>query len=100
MAAILAPFLPYILAALGLIGGAFGIAWGRKTSQTAKAQADAAKSDAVAQVRTEQVAETQANADAQKAGSDAAKARTDIDNDVAAKPAAEVRNELQNWTRG
>lgn len=99
MAALLAPFLPYILAAIGLIGGAFGIAWGRKTSQTAEAQADAAKSDAAAQVRTEQVAEAQANADAQKASSDATKARTEIDNQVAAQPKQEVRDELQNWTR-
>jgi hypothetical protein len=99
MMALIAPFLPYIVAALGLLASAFGIAWGRKTAQTAKAQADAAKSDAVAQVRTQQVAEAQANADAQKAGSDAAAARTAVDNAVAAKPADEVRNDLKNWTR-
>ena len=99
MAAILAPFLPYIIAALGVALGGFGIAWGRKTSQTATAQVDAAKSDAVAQVRTQQVAEAQANADAQKAGTDAAAARATIDNEVAAAKPSEVRNDLQNWTR-
>jgi hypothetical protein len=43
MMTLIAPFLPYIVAALGLLASAFGIAWGRKTAQTAKAQADAAK---------------------------------------------------------
>jgi hypothetical protein len=99
MMTLIAPFLPYIVAALGLIASAFGIAWGRKTAQTAKAQVDAAKADAVAQVRTEQVAEAQANADAQKAGGDAAAARAEIENTIAAKPSVEVRNELKNWTK-
>ncbi|PQV51875.1 hypothetical protein [Paraburkholderia sp. BL21I4N1] len=99
MLALLAPFLPYILAALGIIGGAFGIAWGRKTTQTAAAQADAAKAQAGQQVAVQQTAEAQANADAQKAAGDAAAERTAIDNAVAAKPADEVRNELSNWTR-
>lgn len=99
MMALLAPFLPYILAGLGVIAGLLGIAWGHKTTQTAKAQADAAKADAVAQVRTEQVAEAQANTDAQKAGSTATATRTGIDNTIASQPADEVRNELQDWTR-
>lgn len=99
MMALITPFLPYLLGALGLIGGLLGVAWGHKSTQTAKAQVSAAQSDAMAQVKTEQTAEAQANADAQKAGSDAATARTAIDNAVAAKPTDEVRNELQNWTR-
>jgi hypothetical protein len=99
MMTLLAPFLPYIVAALGVLGGIVATMFARKTTQTANAQAAAAKSDAVAQVRTERVAEAQANADAQKAGSDAAAARTAVDNAVAAKPADEVRNDLQNWTR-
>ncbi len=99
MMTLIAPFLPYILAALGLIGGAFGIAWGRKSAQTASAQVDAAKAQASQQVAVQQVAEAQANAAAQKAGSDAAAARTQIDNAVAAQPTDEVRNELQDWTR-
>lgn len=97
--ALIAPFLPYILAALGVIGGIFGVAWGRKSAQTASAQADAAKAQASQQVAVQQIAEAQANADAQKAGSDAASSRTNIDNDVAAKPTDEVRNDLQSWTR-
>lgn len=99
MMALLTPFLPYILAALGLVGGAFGIAWGRKSTTTAKAQTAAAQSDAVAQVRTEQTAEAQANAAAAQTGAAAVAARTEIDNTVTAKPADEVRNDLQNWTR-
>lgn len=99
MMALIAPFLPYILAALGLLGGVFGVAWGRKTATTANAQASAAKSDAVAQVRTEQVAEAQANQAAAQTGAAAVAARTEVDNAVAAQPAAEVKNELQAWTR-
>lgn len=99
MAALLAPFLPYIIAALGIAGGLVATVFAHKTVQTTKAQAGQAKAEAAQQVSAQQIAETQANADAQKAGSDAAKARTDIDNDVAAKPAEEVHNELQNWTR-
>lgn len=99
MLALIAPFLPYILAALGLIGGAFGVAWGRKTSQTSKAQADTAKAQAVAQVSVEQTAEAQANQVAAQTGAAAVQARTEIDNTVAAKPTDEVRNELQSWTK-
>lgn len=99
MLALLAPFLPYILAALGVVGGAFGIAWGRKTSQTSAAQADAAKAQASAQVSIEQTAEAQANAAAAQTGATAVQARTDIDTAVAAKPAAEVKDELSAWTR-
>lgn len=99
MAALLAPFMPYILAAIGLIGGAFGVAWGRKSAQTAKAQAGQAVAQAQQQVSTERTAEAQANAEAQKAGGDAAAARVDIENQIAAQPKDEVRNELQNWTR-
>jgi hypothetical protein len=82
--------------------GALGIAFGLFRHQQAKvvtAQANAVKAQAGQQVAVQQVAEAQANADAQKAGSDAAAARTAVDNAVAAKPADEARNELQNWTR-
>lgn len=90
---------PYLLAAGGVIVGAV-VAWGGvKTAQTAKAKAAAAKSDAVAQVRTEQVVEAQANTTAAQAGAVATQARTDVDNTVAAKPAAEVKNELDAWTK-
>lgn len=99
MMALIAPFIPYILAALGVIGGVFGIAWGHKTETTAKAQAETAKAQAVAQVSTEQTAEAQANQAAAQTGAAAVAARTEIDNAVAAKPADEVRNDLQNWTR-
>jgi hypothetical protein len=86
---------PWLLGALGLAFGLFR----HQQAKTATAQADAAKAQAGQQVAVQQVAEAQANADAQKAGSDAAAARTAVDNAVAAKPADEVRNELQNWTR-
>jgi hypothetical protein len=99
MMTLLAPFLPYILAALGVIGGFIGVAWGNKTAKTAQAQVSAAQSDAVAQVSTERTAEAQANQAAAQTGAAAAAARTAVDNAVAAKPADEVRNELQNWTR-
>lgn len=99
MLALLTPFLPYILAALGVIGGVFGVAWGRKTAQTATAQTDTAKAQAVAQVSTEQTAEAQANEAAAQTGAAAVAARTAVDNAVAAQPAAEVKNELQTWTR-
>lgn len=99
MLTLIGPFLPYILGALGVIGGVIATLFARKTVQTATAQADAAKAQAGQQVAAQQIAETQANADAQKAGSDAAAARTEIDNTVAAKPTDEVRNELQDWTR-
>lgn len=99
MLTLLAPLLPYLLGALGLIGGAFGIVWGRKSSQTAKAQVSAAQAGATAEVQTEQTAEAQANAAAAQTGAAAVAARTDADNAVAAKPADEVRNELENWTR-
>jgi hypothetical protein len=99
MMALITPFLPYILAALGVIGGLFGIAWGNKTAKTAQAQADTAKAQAVAQVSVEQTAEAQANQAAAQTGAAAVAARTDVENTVAAQPAAEVKNELQAWTR-
>lgn len=99
MMALIAPFLPYILAALGVIGGVFGVAWGRKTSQTSAAKVAAAKSDATAQIATQQAAEAEANQTAAQSGAAAVQTRTEIDNTVAAKPADEVRNELQDWTK-
>ena len=99
MMALIAPFLPYIVGALGLIGGLIATLFAHKTTQTAKAQADTAKAQAVAQVSVERTAEAQANQAAAQTGAAAVAARTDIDNDVAAKPTDEVRNDLQNWTR-
>lgn len=99
MIAILAATWPYILAAFGALAGLLGVAWGRKTTQTATAQVAAAKSDAAAQVSGQQAAEAQANETAAQTGAAAVQARTDIDNAVAAKPADEVRNELSNWTK-
>jgi hypothetical protein len=86
---------PLVLGALGILFGLFR----HQQAKTATAQADAVKAQAGQQVAAQQVAETQANADAQKAGSDAAAVRTDIDNTIAAQPTDEVRNELQDWTR-
>jgi xanthosine utilization system XapX-like protein len=99
MMALITPFLPYIVGALGLIGGLLGIAWGHKTTQTAKAQVDTAKAQAVAQVSVERTAEAQANQAAAQSGAAAVAARTEVDNTVATKPTDEVRNDLQNWTR-
>jgi type II secretory pathway pseudopilin PulG len=99
MMALIEPFLPYILVALSLIGGAFGVAWGRKTAQTAKAQATAAEATAQVHEAQAQTAEAQANQAAAQTGAAAVAARTEIDNAIAAKPADEVRNDLKNWTR-
>lgn len=99
MITILASIWPYILSGAVALGGVVFGMFRHQQAKVATAQADAVKAQAGQQVAVQQIAETQANADAQKAGSDAANARTDIDNDVAAKPAKEVRNELQNWTR-
>jgi xanthosine utilization system XapX-like protein len=96
---LIAPFLPYIVGLCGVLLGLFGVAWGHKTTQTAKAQVSAAQAGAVAQVQTEQSAEAQANQAAAQTGAAAVAARAEIDNAVAAKPADEVRNELENWTR-
>lgn len=90
---------PYLLTGAGLLAGVVATMFAHKTTQAAKAQVSAAKSDAVAQVRTEQVVEAQANATAAQAGAAATQARTDVDNTVAAKPASEVKDELQNWTK-
>lgn len=99
MMALITPFLPYIIAGFGALAGLLGLAWGRKTAQTAQAQADTAKAQAAAQVSVEQTAEAQANQAAAQTGAAAVTARTEVDNTVAAKPADEVRNELQSWTR-
>lgn len=99
MMTILATVWPYILAGLGVLAGLLGVAWGRKTTQTAQAQATAAKAQAAQQVAVQQIAEAEANQTAAQAGAVAAQSRNDIDNAVAAKSADEVRNELQNWTK-
>lgn len=99
MMTIIAAVWPYILGGLGVLAGVLGVAWGRKTTQTAKAQVDTAKAQAGQQVAVQQAAEAEANQTAAQAGADAVQSRTDIDNAVAAKPADEVRNELQSWTK-
>lgn len=99
MTAIIASIWPYVISGLvALSGVVFGL-FRHQQAKVATAQADAVKAQAGQQIAAQQVAETQANADAQKAGSDATAARVAIDNAVAAKPVDEVRNELQNWTR-
>jgi hypothetical protein len=95
----IAPFIPYIVAALALIASALGIAWGRKTAQTAKAQSMAAAATAQVHEAQAQTAEAQANQAAAQTGAAAVAERTEIDNAIAAKPADEVRNDLKNWTR-
>jgi hypothetical protein len=99
MMTILASIWPYLLSAAVALGGVVFGAFRHQQAKVATAEADAVKAQAGQQVAAQQVAETQANAEAQKAGSDAAAARTEIDNAVAAKPVDEVRNDLQNWTR-
>lgn len=99
MMTIIAAVWPYILGGLGILAGLLGVAWGRKTTQTADAQAAAAKAQAGQQVAVQQVAEAQANEDAQKAGSTAVDQRAAIDIEVAAAKPSEVRDELQSWTK-
>lgn len=99
MMALLTPFLPYILAALGLIGGAFGVAWGRKTSQTSAAQADAAKAQATAQVAQAQTSVAQSNeAVAQSTAADARMAKQ-VDESAAALTHEEIQNEVDALRR-
>jgi hypothetical protein len=99
MMALIAPFLPYILAAFGVLAGLLGVAWGRKTTQTAKAQATAVAATAQVHEAQAQTAEAQANQAAAQTSAAAVQARTEIDNTVAAKPTDEVRNDLQSWTK-
>lgn len=99
IATIIGAIWPYLLAGAGLLAGVVATMFARKTTQAAKAQVTAAKSDAVAQVRTEQVAEAQANTTAAQSGAAATQTRTAVDNTVAAQPASEVKDELQNWTK-
>lgn len=91
--------LGWIIGALGVAGGVlFGWAKG-KAADTKTAQAGAQVAVAQQQTADAANAEAQANAAASQAGAAAVKVRTGIDNTVAAKSADEVRNELANWTR-
>lgn len=99
IAALIGSAWPFLVAGGGALIAIVATIFARKSVQTSRAQVAAAQSDAKAQVTTEQVAESQANATAAQAGGAAVKTRIDVENAVAAKPAGEVKNELDSWTR-
>lgn len=103
MIALLLQFGPWIVGALGVVGGLL-MHW-RASSQVAAAGQKVAEAQTVVAQAQTQIAEThdaeaQANATAAQAGADSLKEKVNVTNDVAAMPAGAAADELRSqWSK-
>lgn len=103
MIALLLQFAPWIIAALGVVGGLL-THWHATAKVAVAAQKVAVAQIAVAQAQTTVAqandAAAQANATAAQAGAESLKEKVDVTNDVAAMPAGAAADELRDqWSK-